>query len=174
MYSGSHGYITASVKTRMQRRAAHIDGFDLQRARDWVPVKDWRARDSKVKLPGDFVQRLRGQGKLGRAIGIALAGGTTEHIIKADQRPPTASHRLYSTSRDGQTAIRIELIEGASTQTAENSRVGGFVIDNLPNLPAGAITIDVYFELSTTGTLYVTAQERSSGQRAQGSFDLGN
>lgn len=34
------------------------------------------------------------------------------------------------------------------------------------------MSLDVYFELSTTGTLYVTAQERSTGQRAQGTFDL--
>ena len=127
---------------------------------------------SGVPIHDDFIQRLRGMGRVGRNIGLALAGGTTEHIITAEQRPPTASHRLYSTSRDNQTTIRLELVQGASTTTAENHRVGGFVVEGMPGRPAGAISLDVYFELSTTGTLYVTAQERSTGKRAQGTFDL--
>ncbi len=31
---------------------------------------------------------------------------------------------------------------------------------------------NLYFELSSTGTLYVTAQDRATGQRAQATFDL--
>jgi molecular chaperone DnaK len=127
---------------------------------------------SNQKVPEDFVDRLRGLGTVGRDIGLALAGGTTEHIIQASTRPPVAAHRIYSTSRDNQPTIRLELVEGPSTLTAENRRIGGFVVEGLPLRPAGALSLDVYFELSTTGTLYVTAQERSTGQRAQGTFDL--
>lgn len=127
---------------------------------------------SKVKVPGDFVDRLRGFGTIGRNVGLALAGGATEPIIQASQHPPTAALRRYSTSRDGQTTIRLELVEGNSATTAENRRIGGFVIADLPPRKAGEINLDVYFELSSTGTLYVTAQERSTGQRAQGTFDL--
>jgi molecular chaperone DnaK len=128
---------------------------------------------SGIRVPKEFAERLRGHGAVGRNIGLALAGGTTEHIIMSDQRPPTAAHRLYSTHRDNQTTIRIELVQGESTKTHENERVGGFVIDGLPATKAGGISLDVYFELSSTGTLYVTAQERSTGHRAQGTFDLG-
>lgn len=127
---------------------------------------------SKVKVPRDFVDRLRGLGRVGKNVGLALAGGMTEHIITAEQRPPSSAHRLYSTSRDGQTMIRLELVHGGSVRTSENHRIGGFVIEGLPSRPAGAISLDVYFELSSTGTLYVTAQERSTGLRAQGTFDL--
>jgi molecular chaperone DnaK len=127
---------------------------------------------SKVKLPADFIARLRGLGSVGRSIGLALAGGVTEHIILSSQRPPVSAHRLYSTSRDNQTTIRLELVHGSSQVTAENQRVGGFVIEGLPARKAGAISLDVYFELSTSGTLYVTAQERSSGRRAQGAFNV--
>lgn len=127
---------------------------------------------TKMDVPQDFVERLRGLGRVGRDIGLALAGGTTEHIIRSDQIPPTAAHRIYSTSRDDQSQIRLEIVAGSSTVTAENSRVGGFIVEGLPPRPAGAMSLDVYFELSTTGTLYVTAQERSTGQRAQGTFDL--
>ncbi len=127
---------------------------------------------SGAPVPEDYAQRLRGQGTVGRTIGLALAGGTTEHIITEGDRAPVAAHRLYSTSRDAQTSIRIELVQGKSQQTAQNHRVGGFVIDGLPPKKAGTISLDVYFELSTTGTFTVTAQDRDSGQRAHGIFEL--
>ena len=127
---------------------------------------------SGAQVPEDFVERLRGHGRTARAIGIALADGSTEPIIDGSRQPPVAAHRHYSTSRDGQTRVRIELVEGTSKQTASNQRIGGFVIDGLPAAKAGAISLDIYFELSSTGTLYVTAQERSTGTRAHGSFDL--
>jgi molecular chaperone DnaK len=127
---------------------------------------------SEADVPQDYVERLRGQETVGLTVGLALAGGMTEHIIERTERPPVAAHRLYSTSRDDQTTIRIELVQGDSKRTKENRRVGGFVIDGLPLEKAGKISLDVYFELTTTGTLHVTAQERSTGQRAHGVFDL--
>lgn len=132
------------------------------------------AVSSGANVPEDFADRLRGQGAGGRTIRLALAGGATECIIDRSHRPPTVAHRLYSTQRDGQTAIRLELVEGSSERTAENRRIGGFIIEGLPARRAGAINLDVYFELSSTGTLYVTAQERSTGHRAQGTFELGD
>jgi molecular chaperone DnaK len=127
---------------------------------------------SRANVPEDYAERLRGHGTVGRTIGLALAGGTTEHIIDAAERPPFVAHRQYSTHRDDQTTIRIELVQGNSERTAENQPVGGFIIEGLPKKMAGVISLDVYFEFSSTGTLYVTAQERSTGQRAQGIFDL--
>lgn len=127
---------------------------------------------SGAPVPEDFAQRLKGQGVVDRTIGLALSGGSTEHIIDSSQRAPVAAHRQYSTNRDNQTTIRLELVQGTSHQTNENQPVGGFVVEGLPPKKAGVINLDVYFELSTTGTLHVTAQERSSGQRAQGTFDL--
>jgi molecular chaperone DnaK len=125
-----------------------------------------------IQVPGDFRDRLQSAGSAGRSVGLSLADGTTEPIIDATQPPPVAAHRMFSTSIDGQTACRIELVKGSSTKTEENHLLGGFVIDGLPPRPAGATNLDIYFELSSTGTLYVTAQDRASGQRAQGTFDL--
>jgi molecular chaperone DnaK len=127
---------------------------------------------SGTPIPPDFADRLRGQGTIGHTIGLALAGGETEHLITANDRPPIAAHRSYSTARDDQTFLRIELVEGTSQVTGQNRRIGGFVIDGLPALPAGEVSLDVYFELASTGTLSVTAVERGTGRRAQRSFDL--
>lgn len=125
-----------------------------------------------MPVPDDIGDRLRGQTVSGRNVGLSLADGTSEPIIDASQRPPIAAHRYFSTSVDGQTACRIELVQGSSLRTEENQPIGGFVIDGLPPRPAGETNLDIYFELSSTGTLYVTAQDRITGQRAQGTFDL--
>ena len=37
---------------------------------------------------------------------------------------------------------------------------------------AGETELNLYFVLTTTGTLHVTAQDRASGQRARASFSL--
>lgn len=123
-------------------------------------------------LPADSIERLRSQGGVGHTIGLALAGGHTEHIIDRSQRPPVAAYKLYSTSRDNQSACRIEIVEGDSKRTDENRQIGGFVIDGLPPAPAGEVDLEVYFELGSTGTLFVTAQERSTGRRVRHTFDL--
>jgi len=125
-----------------------------------------------LDVPEDIIERLSSHGRRRRTIGIALAGGKTEHVISGVDTPPVTAHRIYSTSRDNQTVLRLELVHGTSELTEENGRIGGFVVEGLPPRPAGAITLDVYFEMSSTGTLFVTAQERETGARAQGSFPL--
>lgn len=125
---------------------------------------------SDVQVPPDFGARLRGIGTVSRQIGLALADGTTEPVIEASRRPPVAAHKLFCTSQDDQTACRIELVEGSSAATSENNKLGGFVIDGLPKRKAGETKLDIYFELNSSGTLCVTAQDRASGHRAQGIF----
>jgi molecular chaperone DnaK len=124
-------------------------------------------------LSKEAVERLMGKGVVGQSIGIALADGTTEHIIERSKRPPLAAFRLYGTARDNQDACGIKLYAGDNTHTADNQYIGGFVIDGLPPGPRGSVDIEVYFELSSTGTLCVTAQERSSGRRQRQTFELG-
>jgi molecular chaperone DnaK len=123
-------------------------------------------------LPGDIGDRLRDYGRKSRTIGVALADGTTDHVIDGKERPPVAARRLYSTSRDGQQSIRILLLQGASKLIAENDYIGSFVVEGLPERAAGALSLDVFFELSPTGVLFVTAQDRGTGNRARGTFPL--
>lgn len=125
------------------------------------------------EVPKGFVEKLHGgEGRVSRQIGLAIADGSTEPVIEASERPPVAAHRLFCTSQDNQTACRIELVEGSASETEENMKLGGFIIDGLPPRKAGETKLDIYFELSSTGTLFVTAQDRASGHRAQGIFDI--
>jgi len=132
----------------------------------------YAAMSSGEKFSAEALERLRGKGVVSQTIGIALADGSTEHIIERSKRPPVAAFRLYGTSKDNQRACGIKLYEGDAPVTAENRFIGGFVIDGLPEGSAGTVDIEVYFELSSTGTLCVTAQERSTGRRQRKTFEV--
>lgn len=120
----------------------------------------------------DVGRRLRGYGVSGRDIGIAMADGSTELVIRSNQQPPVAAARFFSAALEEGATYAIELVEGAHRAAADNKRIGNFIIQGLPVGPDGTVVINIYFELSSTGTLTVTAQDRASGQRVQATFEL--
>jgi molecular chaperone DnaK len=123
-------------------------------------------------IPADIGNRLRGYGVRGRDVGIAMADGRTEHVIRAESTPPIAAGRFFSATIEEGASYALELVEGPSEWAAENCPIGNFVIEGLPVGDDGTVVINIYFELGTTGTLYVTAQDRISGQRVQATFAL--
>jgi molecular chaperone DnaK len=123
-------------------------------------------------VPGDLGARLRATQLKGRSVSIVNDDGSIEPVFDISQPPPLTAHRLFATTIDGQTKIRLEIVEGTSENAEENRRIGGLVVDGLPARPAGETALNVYFELSSTLTLSVTAQDRRSGHRALANFDL--
>lgn len=123
------------------------------------------ALDAGYPVPKDFARPLSGQSRPGHDIGIIQESGSIEPVIEASEAPPATAHRLLVLSRDRQTRVSLEL-------SADGQPIGRFVIDDLPPRPAGEVTLNIYFELTTTGTLHVSAQDRETGQRAHASFDL--
>jgi molecular chaperone DnaK (HSP70) len=130
------------------------------------------AAGDRILSASSLAERLPREVPGGHAIGLAVAGGRTEPVILASQRPPVTARRLFGTNRHGQRACCFEILEGSSPITADNERIGGVVLDGLPPLPAGAADIDVYFELSATGSLTVTVQDRASGRSIRKAFQL--
>jgi molecular chaperone DnaK len=124
------------------------------------------------KVPDDVGARLRTQQAQGRSVSLVNDDGTVEPVFEVAQQPPLTAHRHFATSMDNQTKIRLELVEGTNEEADENRRIGSVVVDGLPARPAGDTALNVYFELSSTGTLSVIAQDRLSGHRAQATFDL--
>ncbi len=123
-------------------------------------------------LSSDIGQRLRDHGTKGRNIGIAMADGSTEVVIRSDQIPPVAAGRFFNASLEEDATYALELVEGEQERAAENRSLGNFIIQGIPVGPDGMVVINIYFELGTTGTLFVTAQDRLSGQRVQATFEL--
>src|SRR5262249_11867348 len=57
-------------------------------------------------------------------IGIAAAGGAMEPIIPRNTPVPVQQTRRFSTSRDGQTEVNIQVFQGDSARYSENTYLG--------------------------------------------------
>jgi molecular chaperone DnaK len=61
--------------------------------------------------------------------------------------------------------MRFVLVQGDEPKAAENYRLGDFVISGLRPAAAGAITVEVVFEVDVNGILCVTATDLESGRQ---------
>ena len=99
---------------------------------------------------------------LPHSIGIAIAGGGVEWILKSNTVVPTEEKRKFTTWRDQQKDMRFVLLQGDSPQASENTRLGEFVVPDLRAAKAGAVEIEVSFEVDVNGILCVTAMDLDS------------
>lgn len=97
------------------------------------------------------------------SLGIEILGGINEKIIFRNTPIPIEEARVYTTDRDGQTSIKIHVVQGESNKVAKCRSLAVFELRNLPKLPAGVIRVIVKFKLDADGLLSVSAIEQSSG-----------
>ena len=107
-----------------------------------------------------------------RGLGIATVAGYCEQLIRRNSRVPTEMRRMFSTSRDRQTSVRIVVCQGESRKMGENIVLGDLRLENLPVRPRGETEIEVTFALDASGILQVRALDRQTGQEQRVSLDL--
>jgi molecular chaperone DnaK len=98
-----------------------------------------------------------------RALGIATFGGYAETIIPRNAQIPTEQTRLFTTSYDNQTTVKIQVCQGESRRFDENTPLGELTLDGLPPRVRGQVTIAVTFEINTDGILRVRARDQATG-----------
>jgi molecular chaperone DnaK len=94
-----------------------------------------------------------------RALGIGTVGGYVETIIARNAQIPTEQTRLFTTSHDNQTVVKIQVCQGESRRFEENTPLGELTLDGLKALPRGEASISVTFEINTDGILCVRARD---------------
>ncbi len=99
-----------------------------------------------------------------QSLGVGTAGGLVDVLIARNSSIPTSTTRTFTTSRDNQTSVRIQVYQGESRNSAENEILGEFVLSNLPEAPRGQVKIDVTFDIDTDGIVSVSARDQSSGR----------
>ncbi|MBN2717305.1 MAG: Hsp70 family protein [Deltaproteobacteria bacterium] len=104
-----------------------------------------------------------------RGLGIATAGGYCDIIIERNAAIPIEQSRHFSTSRDFQTEVYIDVYQGESRRTEDNTQLGRIEMRNLRPAPRGEISIMVTFEVDTDGILNVHAlnEETNASQSTQ-------
>jgi len=98
-----------------------------------------------------------------QSLGVAIAGGYTRRLIPRNTTVPTAVTETFHTSRDGQTTVKIMVLQGESDIAHQNELLGEFILSGLRLAPRGEVEIDVTFDINSEGIVSVSARDRETG-----------
>ena len=107
-----------------------------------------------------------------RSLGIATVAGYCEELIRRNSRVPAEMRRMFTTSRDQQSTVRIRVCQGESRRIDDNVVLGDLVLDGLPPRPRGKTSIEVTFQIDASGILQVRARDAETGQEQRVSLDV--
>ncbi|MEZ4408497.1 MAG: molecular chaperone DnaK [Polyangiales bacterium] len=99
-----------------------------------------------------------------QTLGMMVAGGLMEPLIPKDTTVPTARSKIFTTSRDNQTAVKILVMQGEADQADQNELLGEFILTGLRRAPAGVVEIEVTFEINADGIVSVHAKDLETGK----------
>ncbi len=97
------------------------------------------------------------------ALGIMTQGGYFEELIPQNTTVPTHRQKIFTTSRDNQTAVKILVMQGESQRAEENELLGEFILTGLRRAPKGQVEIEVTFEINADGIVSVRAKDLETG-----------
>jgi molecular chaperone DnaK len=107
-----------------------------------------------------------------RGLGIAVAGGYNETIVEKNTPIPVERTRRFTTSKDFQTEVHIQVSQGEERVFADNERLGVLMLHGLSPRARGEAVIDVTFVIDGDGILNVRARDNVSGQETRATMQV--
>lgn len=104
-----------------------------------------------------------------------VLGGIFDPIIQKDTKIPCTAKKSYITVADNQPAVNVCVYQGDNYMAADNTLIGEFVLDGIPEGKAGEQGLDISFSYNLNGILEVTATIQSTRKSINKIIDmLGN
>lgn len=100
------------------------------------------------------------------SLGIETVGGAVAKLLTRNSSIPVRAEERFSTSIDGQTSVKIHVLQGERELVDDCRSLGVFHLKAIPPMPAGIPRIEVEFIVDADGVLSVHAVEQRSGRRA--------
>ncbi|MEM9065431.1 MAG: Hsp70 family protein [Planctomycetota bacterium] len=100
------------------------------------------------------------------SLGIETAGGAAAKLLLRNSAVPASAKETFSTGVDGQTSIKLNIVQGEREMAGDCRSLGEFHLRGLPPMPAGIPQVEVEFLVDANGVLKVSAIEKRSGKRA--------
>lgn len=93
-----------------------------------------------------------------------LMAGIFDPIIMRDSKIPCTEKKVYYTMNESQTSVVVDVYQGDGKLVIENAKIGEFLLEGIPEAPAGEEAIEVAFTYNLNGILEVTAKILSNGK----------
>ena len=98
------------------------------------------------------------------SLGVETQGGVATPIIPRNTTVPTSLSQVFSTTEDGQTVVRIHVVQGEREMARDNKTLGRFELVGLPPAPRGVPQIEVTFDIDADGVVKVSAKDLGTGK----------
>jgi len=97
------------------------------------------------------------------ALGIMTFGSNFEELIPQNTTVPTSRSKVFTTSRDNQTAVKIVVMQGEVDGKDDLELLANFTLTGLRRAAKGELEIDVTFSINADGIVSVRATDLETG-----------